>query len=107
MVGCSARVLKGMRARLFSLVVLAAALSAPAPLSAQAEWEDSLSVEILIAHDCVVAFLSRIVEREVNGVPTVMTKVHCEDQRTFDAQRLSPHERFTFSRCDDNDATTC
>ena len=82
-------------------------LLAAGPAAAQSGWQEQLTMEILIVHGCEVAFLSNVVEREVNGVPLVMAKAHCDDRRVYDARRDDPDKSFTFSRCDNDEATTC
>ena len=88
--------------------LLAVALSCVASLAvAQGTWQDDLSYEIALVYDCEVAFLSHVVEREVSDKQVVMAKVHCTDQRSFDAQRLDPLEPFHFSPCEHREKTTC
>ena len=74
---------------------------------AQATWQDDLSYEIALVYDCEIAFLSHVVERDVGEKQVVMAKVHCTDQRSFDAQRLDPLEPFHFSPCEHREKTTC
>ena len=75
--------------------------------AAQATWQDDLSYEIELVHDCEVAFLSHVVEREVDDKQVVIVKVHGTDQRSFDAQRLDPLDPFHFSPCEHREKTTC
>ncbi|MDF1586698.1 hypothetical protein [Marinimicrococcus flavescens] len=69
------------------------------PPQAAADWPEELAAEILMVEDCVVAFLSNVEEREIDGRQTVMAKVHCEDQRVFDAWREDPLLAFQFNDC--------
>lgn len=85
-------------------VVIMFALTAEA---AEDDWEEDLSAQIEFAHDCEVAFLSHVVEREVDGKQLVLAKVHCLDQRAFDAIRRNRLESFEFKECTDREKQTC
>lgn len=74
---------------------------------AAANWQDDLSYEIADLHRCAVAFISHVVEREVDGRQLVMAKVHCEDQRTFDAIRHSAFDLFEFKECTLREKQSC
>ncbi|MDX6749719.1 hypothetical protein SH611_07880 [Geminicoccaceae bacterium 1502E] len=84
------------RALLLLSGVLLAIVQTP---QAAADWPEELAAEILMVEDCVVAFLSNVEEREADGRRTVMAKVHCEDQRVFDAWREDPLLAFRFNEC--------
>lgn len=88
-------------------ILLAAALAAAAHAAQEPTWQDELSYEAALVYDCEVAFLSQLVEREADGKQIVMAKVHCADQRSFDAQRLDPFEPFNFSPCEDREKSNC
>lgn len=76
------------------------------PQMALADWPQDLAAEIEVVEGCRVAFLSNVVEREVDGRQVVMAKVHCEDQRLFDAWRNDPLDAFRFEECT-ADAEVC
>ncbi len=92
------------------LVTMAAALAlAVAPPNAvwAADWEAELNDTALFEHDCEVAFLSQVAERELDGKHVIIAKVHCEDKRTFDAYRGDDFEAFQLSPCEDPKIRTC
>jgi hypothetical protein len=93
----------GMRGMVLALVVGAVAW----PVWAQSGWEGDLAMEIDLAEHCRVAFLSHVVERAVDGKKLVMAKVHCEDQRVFDALRPDEFEAFRFNECQPDTGTAC
>ena len=70
-------------------------------------WHAELTRQIAMSESCEVAFISQVVEREIEGRRLIMAKVHCEDQRSFDALRTSDDEAFTFKACEVPDAKTC
>ncbi len=75
--------------------------------AALASWEEDLTAEIQDLHNCDVAFLSQVVEREVRGERLVMAKVHCLDGRTFDAVRISDYDLFEFRECTVGEKQSC
>ena len=91
-------------------LLVTAALAAPA----RAGWEEELAEQIEREHDCKVAFLSRIIERTVEGREVVQVTVHCTDKRSFEAFRpdkrsfeaFRPEEsdRFQFIETTNSDA---
>ncbi len=72
-----------------------------------AEWQEDLAYQIEFETGCLVAFLSEVVEREVEGRQVILAKVHCEDRRTFDAVREDALEPFKFHQCEAPDVKTC
>ena len=70
-----------------------------AAFPAAADWREDLVVEIRSEHDCEVAYISHVVERNVDGRHVIMAKVHCLDQRSFDATRFDDREFFRFNEC--------
>lgn len=74
---------------------------------AQSGWSDELGIEIGQAERCEVAYLSHVVERDVDGKKLVMAKVHCVDQRVFDAMRPDEFEPFRFNACQPDTSQTC
>ena len=80
---------------------------ATAATPALADWQAELRQQIRTDHECEVAFLTQIVERDVEGSRTVMAKVHCEDKRTFDAMRQDDYELFQFRLCGQEDVSAC
>lgn len=92
-----------MRALVAVGLLLAVLVSAPA----QADWPDDLTAEIQDLHNCEVAFLSQVIEREVKGEQLVMAKVHCTDGRAFDAVRVSEYDLFEFKECTVSEKQSC
>ena len=74
----------------------ATVLSLMAGSAAAEDWERELSAQVLQEHECEVAFLSQVMERNVNGERIILAKVHCIDKRTFDAVRTRDIEFFEF-----------
>ena len=74
---------------------------------AHADWQQDLAADIDFEHSCEVAFLSHVVERDVEGKMMVMAKVHCTDQRTFDAVRSGRLEPFEFKECTVREKQSC
>jgi hypothetical protein len=85
-----------MRHRLKALLAGALLLDAGAALAA---WQDDLAAEIRATNGCRVAYLSQVVERQVDGRQVVFAKAHCEDGRVFDATRTDVVEPFSFKEC--------
>ena len=75
--------------------------------NALANWQQDLAADIDFEHSCEVAFLSHVIEREVEGKLMVMAKVHCTDQRTFDAVRTGRLETFEFKECTVREKQSC
>jgi hypothetical protein len=93
-----------------SLATLAWLLAAAAPLPAQAQgrdWQPELTEQMLRDHDCEVAFFSQVSERMVGGDLVTIAKVHCIDERTFDAYRDSAFEPFEVHPCENPDTRAC
>lgn len=95
-----------MKVRLPTLVVVALSLCASVK-PAHAGWEENLREDARMEIGCEVSFLSHVVVRTFRGRRIVNAKVHCEDQRTFDAQREGEGESFTFRECVDSNAREC
>jgi hypothetical protein len=70
-------------------------------------WQRVLSADIEFEHGCEVAYLSQVVEREVDGDLMVVAKVHCVDQRTFDAIRMRSADAFEFKECTLREKQSC
>lgn len=84
-----------------TLLALAALLAGAAGSGwAQEDWQNDLAAEILILEDCEVAFLTQVIEREIDGRDVVMAKVHCADGRAFDALREDAFAAFAFTICE-------
>ena len=92
----------GLLAAWAALVASGAAIGA-----APDTWHEELTQQIAESEGCEVAFISQVVEREVDGRRLIMAKVHCEDKRSFDAYRGGADEAFTFKACEVPDAETC
>lgn len=91
-------------------LLLAAMALAGFPVAAQADreaWAPPLTDQIFEEHQCVVAFLSQVVEREVDGRDVVIAKVHCEDDRAFDVHRAGSFGRFEITECERPNQETC
>ena len=71
-------------------LLVMAVLAAPA----LAGREDDLVEQI--EHDCEVAILSRVMEQTVDGRTVVRARVHCSDNRSFDAFRPDEFDPFQF-----------
>ncbi|MEK0084371.1 hypothetical protein [Benzoatithermus flavus] len=98
-----------MKVSLRAILVTLLALGpiSPAMLRAQADWQEDLAGEIGLTRNCTVAFLSHVVERTVDGRQLVMAKVHCDDERVFDALRPDVGEPFRFSECQPDATQGC
>ena len=70
-------------------------------------WQTVLSADIEFEHGCEVAYLSHVVEREVDGDLMVMAKVHCVDQRAFDAIRMRSADAFEYKECTHREKQSC
>ncbi|MFO1188055.1 MAG: hypothetical protein U1E97_00300 [Alphaproteobacteria bacterium] len=70
-------------------------------------WEVDLARDIMGAKGCEVEFLSQVIERQVGGQQIVMAKVHCRDQRTFDATRRGASAAFEYRECEKRDEASC
>lgn len=91
------------RMRSFATRLAACATLALAASAAQADredWAPTLTVQIFDEHQCIVSFLSQVIEREVNGRPVVIAKAHCEDDRAFDIFREGAEGRFEIIECE-------
>ncbi len=92
------------------LVLASVALVIDARATSQAEengWQRVLSADIEFEHGCEVAYLSQVVERELDGDLMVIAKVHCVDQRTFDATRMRSSDAFEFKECTLREKQSC
>jgi hypothetical protein len=67
--------------------------------AAAAGWQDDLAEQLRLEHDCQLAFLSGVVERQVEGRALVIAKAHCEDGRVFDALQPDASEAFELNEC--------
>lgn len=87
----------------------AAAFCLGLPLAAQAAaaWAEQLSGEAEVKLGCDVAYVTHVVERMVDGKEMVMAKVHCMDQRAFDAVRFDKSEPFEFKECTSREKKSC
>jgi hypothetical protein len=81
-------------------LLVSAALAAPA----LAGREEELAEQIRHEHDCKAAFLSHIIERTVEGHKVVRAKVHCDDERSFDAFRPDGFDPFQSTEIANSDA---
>lgn len=99
---------RGWRFAFVALAALALAwtLVVTRPASAQI-WQRELSAEIADQHQCEVAFLSEVIEREVDDRRVILAKVHCLDRRTFDAVRTDDLDVFRFTVCEERDVDAC
>jgi hypothetical protein len=79
-------------------LLVVAVLAAPA----LAGWEDDLVEQI--EHDCEVVLLSRVMEQTVEGREVVRARVHCSDNRSFDAFRPDEFDPFQFIERKNGDA---
>jgi hypothetical protein len=81
-------------------LLVTAALAAPA----LAGWEEDLAAQIEHEHDCKVALLSRIIERNVEGREVVRVTVHCRDKHSFEVFRPEESHLFLFTETTNSDA---
>ncbi len=98
-----------MRQTIF-VTALVSALAIGTTVTGLAEengWQRILSADIEFEHGCEVAYLSQVVEREVDGDLMVMAKVHCVDQRAFDAIRMRSADAFEFKECTLREKQSC
>ena len=89
--------------RSLSTTLMAVAVLSLAATPAQADredWAPTLTVQIFDEHQCIVSFLSQVVEREIDGRPVVIAKAHCEDDRAFDIFREGAEGRFEIIECE-------
>jgi hypothetical protein len=71
------------------------------------DWREIVTEDAWLQHQCRVTYLSHIVERETKSGRIVMVKVHCDDNRSFDAVQSGADQPFTFSECTPRDTKTC
>ena len=83
------------------------ALAAPAAQADREDWAPTLTVQIFDEYQCIVSFLSQVVEREVDGQPVVIAKAHCEDDRAFDIFREGAEGRFEIIECEVPNQEAC
>jgi hypothetical protein len=98
-----------LRHSVIRVVVLAFGMAGPAGggVGWAADWHDELARQIAHDEGCEVAFVSQVIERDINGKRLIMAKVHCEDKRSFDAMRVSDDFAFEFKACEVPNAETC
>ena len=90
--------------RLSGIVGAVIALAAASALvggqaDAQADWRAHLEWQMADRHECEVAFLTGVLEQEVDGKPVVFARVHCADQRSFDVSRTDAFADFKVTAC--------
>lgn len=85
-------------------VLLAAATNAAGQAD---DWQTMVREDVWLEHGCKVSFFSHIVERETKNGHIVLVKVHCEDQRSFDAVQEGSDSPFTFKECTPREKTSC
>jgi len=97
------------RNTLIRAATLALSVASPVGVDAvwAADWHDELARQIAHDEGCEVAFVSQVIERDVNGKRLIMAKVHCEDKRSFDALRVSDDFAVEFKACEVPNAETC
>lgn len=95
-----------LRAAIPACLTMAAMVFSGGPARA-ADWQNELTREILHDLDCKVSFMSQVMERTVNGRHIISAKVHCQDERSFDALRDSHDKAFQFKACEVPNAETC
>jgi hypothetical protein len=88
--------------------VTGAWLVVTAPLAAAtSEWAEDLKFQIRDELGCEVKLISQVVERVIDQKRIVMAKIHCEDNRTFDAFRDEEFADFKFNECDPPEQRAC
>ncbi len=93
-----------MSLRLVKCLTLSLLVTTTLAAPVLAGWEEELAEQIEREHDCKAAFLSRIIERTVEGHKVARAKVHCEDGRSFDAFRPDEPDLFQFTETTNSDA---
>ena len=80
------------RRRAIRGIVVATALAMPTGLPAAAteavlQWQQDLADQMMDDYVCEIGYLSRVMNREVEGAPLIQARVHCLDGRAYDARR--------------------
>jgi hypothetical protein len=83
----------GLLAPAVSLLAVLSLAAGSIPAVGQDKWLQDLSEQMLDEYNCEVAYLTNVVEREIDGELTVIVKVHCTDKRAYDAV-LDPSDPF-------------
>ncbi len=91
----------------FLAALLAVSVHAAPALAQDPEWGPLLTDQMMVEYDCEVAFFSQVAEREVNGEVIVIAKVHCIDQRSFDAYRPGSFALFEIHPCEIPENRVC
>lgn len=91
----------------FLAALLAVAFYGAPALAQDPEWGPPLTAQMMAEYDCEVAFFSQVAEREVNGEVIVIAKVHCVDQRSFDAYRPGSFSLFEIHPCENPANRVC
>lgn len=60
----------------------------------QPQWQQDLADQMADEYVCMIGYLSRVIEREIDGAPLVQARVHCLDGRAYDTRR---HKEAWFS----------
>ncbi len=63
------------------------------------DWREGLEWQMLKEHDCEVNYLTNIEVRAVDDAEVVFARVHCMDERAFDASRPREGTRFEVTEC--------
>ncbi len=80
-------------------VLIAASVVGLMSSAAAGGWEIQLAAQLETEEKCILAFVSQVVEREIDGVQSIIAKAHCEDKRAFDVSRSSPLKPFHITPC--------
>lgn len=82
------------------LLALAPALALPAAADDH-DWRAELAAQMRAEEDCVVAFYTNVLERDVDGRSALFVHIVCEDGRAFDGRRFEGMQKpFTVRPCD-------
>ncbi|MSP82001.1 MAG: hypothetical protein EXQ94_03460 [Alphaproteobacteria bacterium] len=91
-----------VRSRFFCLTA-AFVLAFQTPIGVAAEnssWEVNLRDQMGYDYDCEIDHLSEVELRLVEGVQSVLAKVHCKDSRVYKATRLTDYDDFIVAPCE-------
>lgn len=85
--------------KLLAMAISTALAASTFAVPALADWRDDLAAQMRWDHGCAVTFYSGVIERTIEANLVVVTKVHCEDGRVFDAIQHNELEDFEVTEC--------
>jgi hypothetical protein len=82
------------------LVLLAVLLfAAPALAQDRPLWQVELEEQLRIDHECVLNYLTNVVEKQVAEQQVILARAHCKDGRAFDVNRSDEFADFDVRAC--------